>query len=348
MGTDQRTSVPAVGRGTAFAHHGEVLQGIFRNTGREGWLPGLVTMPLDRVGARATFVPRRYPLVYPVSARSLPRQVPRDGTGTARVEVSPPSCLKARRAAELTVDHLCRTRGLRLTGGTLRITGLVPVGLGMGSSTADVVAAIRAVCDAVGAALGAQEIAHLSVEAEQASDPPSANDETLLFAQHSGDTLERLGPVLPRMWLLSCRTCHSQPVDTLALAARRGGNRDLDHFEHLRGQLRHALRHHDIAAIGAVATASAELNQRRLVKPELPTIISICRDTGGAGVQIAHSGNIASIMYDPRTASGENAAAIAESRRMLTRHGIPVTGVLRVGCGHQPARPSPRQEQENQ
>lgn len=330
MPADSRTPAACIGNGSAHAHHGEILQGIFRiGAGKDGWLPGLVTMPLDRLGAHATFVPHRLP-------------------GGGSVEVSPPTCLKARRAAELTVDHLCRSRGLRLAGGTLRITGFVPIGLGMGSSTADVLASIRAVCDAVGEALGPEEIAFLSVEAERASDPPNSRHETLLFAQHSGETLERLGPALPQMLLLSCRTCGSQPVDTLSLAAQPGGSRDLDYFEHLRGQLRHGVARRDIAAIGAVATASAELNQLRLAKPELPTIISICRATGGAGVQIAHSGNIASIMYDPRTASHENAAAITESSRMLSRHGVVVTGVLRSGGEFPPEKLSQRQDQENQ
>lgn len=345
MPTDRLTSAPDVGRGSAYAHHGEVLQGIFRNDDAEGgWLPGLVTMPLDLLGSRATFVPRLSPSGGPVSASFHPGQQASGVTGTTRVNVSPECCRKARRAAELTLEHLCRSHGLQFAGGTLRITGMVPIGLGMGSSTADVLATIRAVCDAVGATLGAQEIARLSVAAEHASDPPNNSRNTVLFAQHSGETLETLGPALPRLLLLTCRTGQSRPVDTLSLASHGGGPQVLEHFEQLRGQLRDGLRLGDVAAIGAVATASAELNQRRLAKPELSALIGICRATGGAGVQIAHSGNVASIMYDPHDTS----VSITESRRLLIRHGIAVTGVLHVGGGHQTAFPTQRQEKQKQ
>lgn len=316
-----QSAAPRSGSGSAFAHHGEILQGVFRTSSAPcGWVNALVTLPLHRVGARASF-----------TACS--------GAESRSIRVYPPSCRKALHAAELTMRHLERTRGLRPCGGRLRITGLVPVGLGMGSSTADVLAAIRAVCDAVGVALTVQETIELGVGAEKASDPPHAADETVLFAQRSGHTLEHLGSALPAMLLVSVRTCRSRSVDTVSLAPLRGLARQLDSYQDLRCRLRAALENRDVAEIGAVATHSAQLNQARLPKPELAAIVRVCAATGGAGVQVAHSGNVASIIYPDAPSCG--AEAITESTRLLGLDGIEVAEVLRVGRHHTDRKQKP-------
>ena len=69
-------------------------------------------------------------------------------------------------------------------------------------------------------------------------------------------------------------------------------------FSALLIRLRHAFRDGDLAAIGAVATRSAEMNQRVLPKRTLGTMIGVAAAVGAAGVVAAHSGTCLALMID--------------------------------------------------
>lgn len=62
--------------------------------------------------------------------------------------------------------------------------------------------------------------------------------------------------------------------------------------------LREAIQMKDVALLGSVATASTEINQRHLPIPELDRIRDIARTTGAVGIQAAHSGDIAGLLFD--------------------------------------------------
>ena len=82
----------------------------------------------------------------------------------------------------------------------------VATGVGLGSSTCDVVAAIRAVCGAYGVELDAGRVAGLAIEAEGAVDPIMFDGEMVLFAQRQGRVLESFGAWAPRYAVLSIDT----------------------------------------------------------------------------------------------------------------------------------------------
>ncbi|MFE6853444.1 hypothetical protein ACFVDH_21970, partial [Streptomyces sp. NPDC057674] len=167
-------SGPVTGTGHAACHHGELLQGVFLDAdGRR--CAGLVTLPLAGPGSRADFVRR-------------------PGTPPEALTVVPADRGKAARAAGLAVAECAREAGLPPSGGQLRLTGDVPVGLGMGSSTSDVIATVRAVADAYGLRLAPAAVARLAVAAERASDPLMLDARPVLFAQREGRVLEVLGP----------------------------------------------------------------------------------------------------------------------------------------------------------
>ena len=148
-----------IGTGRATGHHGEFLQGVFE--GSDGRLHrGLITLPMAREVSVVTFWPRP------------------DGTISTR----PENRTKAARAAKLALTHL----GLAQAGGELTIESSIPVSHGYGSSTADVVAAIRAVADAAGRTLRSDTVCRLASEAEGASDAIAYDNQTVLFAQREG------------------------------------------------------------------------------------------------------------------------------------------------------------------
>lgn len=290
------------GTGRAACHHGEILQGVFLDERRRP-VQGLVTLPMNGPGSTARFARR-------------------PGSPPDEVTVTPAGRTKARAAAVLAVRECAAHRDAKPCGGDLTLTGDLPVGLGMGSSTSDVIATVRAVADAWGVLLPSETIARIAVRAEGASDPLMHGSRPVLFAQREGRVLEVLGSALPPAVVVGCTLANGAPVDTLALPAPQHDD-DLAAYAHLRGMLRRAVTTADTALLGRVSTASARLRQRVLRHGEFPTLTAVADSTGAVGVQIAHSGNVAGLLFDPR-ASGLY-RRLRRCTRALERAGIAPT-----------------------
>jgi uncharacterized protein involved in propanediol utilization len=296
-----------IGVGHAPAHHGEILQGVFRD--RSGRLHrGLVTLPMSGLGSVARFQP--------------------DGTGV--ITVRPAGLEKSRRAAELTAARLYG----RQVGGTLSLERNIPVGIGMGSSTSDVVATCRAVADSGMTRLSDRAIAEIAVVAECASDPVMLHDQVTLFAQREGVALERLGTRLSRVTVVGCDTDPTgRGVDTLRQPPARYDQDEIATFAVLLAALRYSVQWDDVALLGRVATASSTINQRYLRSAGFDQLLAVCELTGGVGVQVAHSGTVAGILFDPQDHGVRE--KVGRCERLLARHGLThtttfSTGVLRA------------------
>jgi len=207
---------------------------------------------------------------------------------------------KARRAAVVSMTELS-TGGSPVTGGYLDIRSDIPHGIGMGSSTADVTAAIRAIAVFHGVAPTAEEIARIAIEAECASDPIMIDDRVVLFAHRDGTVLESLGRDLPPMIVVGCDADPGAgTIDTLALPPAAYSTTEIDAFGFLRAELRAAVVNGDTARLGRVATSSALINQRFLPKSTLDFLLDLCKRVGGCGIQVAHSGTVAGVIFDSR------------------------------------------------
>lgn len=259
------------GIGHAIGHHGELLQGTFE--GHDGRLTrGLITLPLPTLRASATFVP----------------------STAATVQVRPPDKSKARRAAKLALREL----GWSHAGGTLVLESSIPVGFGYGSSTADVVASIRAVAAACRAYLRPATIAKLAVAAEVASDSTVFGHEAVLFAQREGYVVEPLGGAFPPLYLLSLGHVSAPIVDTLKLPRARYSSEQIQQFGVLRGLARRAIEHQDAALLGRVSTASATISQGYLPLPGFEIALRLSAVHKACGVQVSHSGSLVGILFD--------------------------------------------------
>lgn len=299
-------TVCRTGFGHAPAHHGEILQGVFEDAG--GTLRrGLVTMPMPGHGSHARFTPHDRP----------------------GITVEPAGMTKSVRAAELALHHVFPT-GDRPRGGALQVDHDVTPAVGMGSSTSDVVATIRAVADCAGIRLPEDAVAALAVEAEQASDSIMVEDRVVLFAQRDGVTIETLGMRLPPIVVVGCDTEGSGVgVDTLAHPVAAYDDDEIAAFRVLRTALRRAIVTGDPALLGRVATASSRINQRFLVCGGFDELVGICRRTGGVGVQVAHSGTVAGVIFD--ATAGGLADRVERCERLMTRSGV-VPGQTFTAC----------------
>jgi uncharacterized protein involved in propanediol utilization len=292
-----------VGVGYAPAHHGELLQGKFYD--RAGRLHrALVTLPQPGRGSRALFFPsqRHWGVV-----------------GT-------PELTKVRRAAVLALREFS-SHPAPAKGGQVEITSDVPRGIGMGSSTSDVTATIRAVADFHGVSLSREEVGRLAVLAECASDSIMIDDRVVLFAHREGIVLETFGPRLPPMIVVGCNTEPGMRVDTLAFTPADYNEQEIGAFQVLRGALRRAVATQDVTLLGRVATASARINQRFLPKPMLEPLLDACRRCHGCGVQVAHSGTLAGVILDARRPGAEEAVRGCTSA--VEELGLEVTAMIR-------------------
>lgn len=297
------------GLGFAPAHHGEILQGVFDHGGVLH--RALVTLPAPGNGSSATFVPGSGPGI---------------GCSTALDKV--------RRAAELAMTEFSSDASPPV-GGHVDISSSVPCGVGMGSSTADVVATIRAVADYHGVTPAAEHVGRLAVRVEQASDPIMIEDRVVLFAQRAGLVVETLAARLPPVVVVGCDADPDRGgVDTLAMEPADYDAEDIARFRALRRELRSALRHGDVARLGAVATTSAAINQRWLAKPAFEFLLGLARRCGAEGVQVAHSGTVAGLMFDARRPGIER--LVERCLDGLARAGLAVTTIV-----HAPHRPTP-------
>ncbi|WP_425645404.1 kinase [Agrobacterium leguminum] len=224
---------------------------------------------------------------------------------------------KAAKAAMLTFQEL----GHRYARGNLTIETTIPVGYGYGSSTADVVAAIRAAAAAAGAELRRSMICRLAVAAETASDAIVFGEQAVLFAHREGTVLEYFPGEYPPIHVVGFVSRDDTPIDTLTFAPARYDSREIESFRVLRGLARHAIRKQDARLLGHVATVSAQINQRHLPKRHFEELSRISDEVGASGIQVAHSGSLMGVLIDakePDAVGRAGAAATAARDRGFT------------------------------
>jgi uncharacterized protein involved in propanediol utilization len=138
--------------------------------------------------------------------------------------------------------------------------------------------------------------------------------------------LESFGRWVPRYTVLSFDTDEgSGGIDTLRLPLPSYTDAELAGFENMVARVQEAFRQRDIVTIAAVATESATLNQRFLPMRKFHEICGFANDCGALGVQISHSGTVAGILFDARSAQAEGIFA----EKMLER--VRALGVRPLG-----------------
>ncbi|WMT92546.1 GHMP kinase [Pelagibacterium sp. H642] len=258
--------------GWAIGHHGEILQGVFHGDDHR-LHRGLVTLPFtSRYSiAVAEAIEGDEIIVYP----------------------------KHKRKARDAMEHFLREMKHDQKGIRLIVSSNIPEGFGLGSSTTDIVATIRATAKLLGTRLKPSALFRLAVRTEAASDGTMFSGKPRLVCQREGTVLERFRRKIPEFSLISVNVAPDQPVDTLIHPPARYNEQEISEFEELRRLMRRALRTASLSDLGKVATRSAIINQRYLPQPHFAAILDLCRSKGAFGVQVAHSGRMVGILLDP-------------------------------------------------
>lgn len=276
-----------LGHGRSIAHHGEILQGAFVDA--EGDLHrGLVTLPCFSLRAEAFF---------------------RSGAGTGLL-VRPSWKVKALEAMRRTLAYL----GEGDRSAELVVYAPIPACWGLGSSTSDVIATIRSVANAFGQTLPPKVVAAISVRSEIASDAVMFEDRAVLFAQREGFVIEDLGDTLPPLDVLGVNADPDGGVDTLLIPPIKYSDAELENLERLRCALRRAVAEQDAGLAAEVASTSARINQSHLPKPSFDWFERLVEAAGGLGLQVAHSGSVLGLLFDPTRSDHGERMAMARQR----------------------------------
>ncbi|MEU3557385.1 GHMP family kinase ATP-binding protein [Streptomyces fragilis] len=265
------------GTGTAFGTFGELLQGALPE--RDGDF--LVTLPVAR-WSMATF-------------RPLP--------GATDVTVHPAGKAKSLRLARMILEESPRP-----TGGLLTLHSQIPEGKGLASSSADLVATARAVGRAVATPMPPARIERLLARIEPTD---GVLYPAIVAFHHRTVRLRHTLGSLPAMGVVGIDEGGS--VDTVAFnrLPKPFSLADRHRYAHLLSRLTSAVRRHDLAEVGRVATRSALMNQALHPKRSLQPLREICREIGGLGVAVGHSGTTLGILLDATDPAYPHRAAAA-------------------------------------
>jgi L-threonine kinase len=250
---------------------GELAQGVLEN------ISFLITCPVD-------FYSRVKVEVY------------ENGSGIQVTEGCPKTAAAVRRA----LFHLKRAK----LSANIQVSSPIPRSKGMGSSSADLAAAIAATGLALGEELSPESIAQIALSIEPTDGVMMPG--VALFDHRAGLIRESLGP--------------PPPMEIVALDL--GGTVDTDEFNRVDRTrawaavkeqsaealqlVRKGIEESDPALVGKGATISAQAGQQVLPKERLDDVVAFARDVGAVGVNVGHSGTIMGVLLDARERRGKS------------------------------------------
>jgi L-threonine kinase len=226
--------------------------------------------------------------------------LPVDLWSTVRVEIIPESQAmpvypadrtKTQQAARLMLNVL----GYPDAGARIWVTSELPVGKGMASSTADIVAACRAIAAALDRSATPEMISQIAGEIEPSDGVMYPG--VVCYNHRQCRLIDHLG-TMPPLEILVIDL--GGEVDTLAFNTRPKDYNDteLEAFQRAYELVAEGVSTGDVSLIGRAATISARVNQRLLPKPCLEDFIQISETHGAYGLSIAHSGTTIGLLFE--------------------------------------------------
>ncbi|QBD77255.1 kinase [Ktedonosporobacter rubrisoli] len=260
------TSGRLIGTGKAFGTFGELLQGSLGPEHNNF----LVTFPIDCY-SYATFIAEP------------------DNT---RVSVWPDFKWKAQTLATaiLKYYHL-------QPGGKLKIVSELPVGKGLASSSADLVATARAIASCFHLSI---PLALLEQWMQQIEPSDGVMYPGIAAFYHQQVRLHTFFGNLPSLTIIGLDEGGS--VDTIAFNhyPKPFTQEEVAEYKRLLEMTAMAVRQQDLASLGYIATRSAQLNQALNPKRTLKNLQEICQSISGLGVIVAHSGTCLGLLLSPQ------------------------------------------------
>lgn len=251
-----------VGKGSCNGTFGELVQGVL------GERPFLITLPIPTLRSEAIFIPN-----------ITDSEITGSHSNTKAIE----ACKKLLQWFDM--------KG----GGRLQIHSNIPAGKGMASSSADIVAAIKATAHSYSLPLTEDIISAIASEIEPTDGV--MYDDVVAYDYIHGQLIESLGP-LPPFVLIGIDA--GGIVDTIQFNQLSkpydwwDRNKFLEAYE----LAKTGIRNKKLSSICKAATISAHINQKILPKPHFSEFERLSNIYQG-GLVIAHSGTVIGILLDP-------------------------------------------------
>ena len=174
----------------------------------------------------------------------------------------------------------------------------------MGSSSADLAAAISATGLALGQELTPDAIAQIALSIEPTDGVMMPG--VALFDHRAGLIRETLGPP-PPMEIVALDlggTINTEEFNRVDRSrAWTAVNQQSAEALHL---VRKGIEESDPALVGKGATISAQSGQHVLPKERLDDVVAFAREVGAVGVNVGHSGTIMGVLLDARKRKGKS------------------------------------------
>ncbi|MED4226526.1 kinase [Neobacillus cucumis] len=276
-----------LGKGSCNGTFGELVQGIIEER------PFLITLPIPSLRSEARFVPE--PAV----------------SGIRVVDTK----IKAKKAGE----SLLQLFGIK-GGGYLDIHTNIPAGKGLASSSADIVAALRAIADSYHLPLTKEMISMLAVKME-----PSDGvmyEEAVAYDYINGQLIESFG-ALPPFNLVGLDL--GGMVNTIEFneIPKKYSQDDQQQFLKAYELVTKGFKEKKLTFIGEAATLSARVNQKILPKPVFPILDQLAHRFQG-GIVVAHSGTVAGILLDGNLPNSDVVVSHLIREMSLAFKGVPI------------------------
>lgn len=219
-----------------------------------------------------------------------------------------PKLSKTKRAIELAVERFAP----KPQSVVVQRFSNLEFGKGMASSTADVVAAVRAVADAFEKEVNKEELIEIVRQIEPCHGVmyPGIH----VVSLESGRIVQKLG-WCPRYLVLLV-------IPPNRLGQRRvsfeGRERYVKDYEKMLERLGNAAKKKDLKAFAKESLKSAELNQQFVPSPVFKELSGRFEDLGALSVAISHAGTVAGLLYEDNAENAMKAhQAISELRTIF-------------------------------
>lgn len=203
-----------------------------------------------------------------------------------------PTHIKVKLAVEKTLKYFKASDW----GALVRVDSMLPVGKGMASSTADIVAACEATALALGYHLEEEQLANLALAIEPSDGIMFKG--IVSFDHLRGGRPDYIGQALPLEVVIL------EPPQTINTLVFNKFKSKLPYSEDILVKralslVKEGIRQRNPALVGKAATLSAQANQKILPKLSLERILNLSYLLKAYGVVVAHSGTVVGLLVEP-------------------------------------------------
>jgi L-threonine kinase len=219
--------------------------------------------------------------------------------------VTPDDCVrgidqlpKTRQAVALTLNRLQNCLGVSGLIADVAVANPVPVGKGMGSSSADITAAVYAVCEAAKVRWTPETVAEIALAVEPTDGVMFPG--IAVFDHRSGRIAEPLGMPPPMEVIVIDRGGQVDTMEFNQVDRTSHWQSVVDQTDEALELVREGILRCDPELVGRGATISARSGGPEDAGPLVEQAVDFAAQIGAVGVNVAHSGTVVGVLLDAR------------------------------------------------